>query len=129
MKRFIKRLKMWFSYWKITKKLYDYDYSCVLYAELHHLKILYNGINKYRSHINAERDLQRIKLCIKLLKISTDNFIYADKTLKCNLKNYKRFLPYVKKELLVQYPGELYQQKAWKLYHMIREKYMFQWWD
>lgn len=124
MKIFINRLKIWFSYWKLTENLIDYEYSCILRSEMHHLKMLYNGINKCKIPIDAKKDLQRISLCIKLLEIVNDDLM-SIKYPKCNINNFKRFSDWGCKDFFTDYPGELYQMKAWYLYNEIRKKYIF----
>lgn len=132
MKRFIERLKMCLSYWKLTEHLFDFDYSCVLRSELHHLKMLYSGIDKYRSHVNAEQDLKRIKLCIHLLEIYLDDFLCYKMPVRVNTNNIKRFFPIPVKmnpSSMDIYIEELYRRKAWNLYNIIRTRYLHTWWD
>lgn len=51
-----------------------------------------------------------------------------------NTRNMKRFLPYYKNDEDYTNPSpymkiDLREEKAWKLYHKIREQYMRGWWD
>ncbi len=48
-----------------------------------------------------------------------------------NTRNYKRFFPWMSDNAM-QRPSlviELRKQKAWCLYHKLREQYMMHWWD
>lgn len=130
--RFIERVKMCLSYWKLTENLFDFDYSCVLHSELHHLKMLYNGINKYKSHVNSELDLKRILLCIRLLEIHVQDS-YSELSIRyVNTKNIKRFFPNLinmNPSSINAYKSRIYEQKAWNLYNIIRTKYLHTWWD
>lgn len=134
--RAIDRIKIFLSYWKISKDLYDFDYSSVLAVEKHQLQRLYNSINKYRNHVDYERDLNKIKLAIKLLDIYMEEVPlqdYDSVEWKCivyvNTKNLSRFFPVgiVSNPELIKI--HLYQEKAWYLYHKVKERYMRSWWD
>lgn len=134
--RFKDRLSIWFSYWKPSKNMYDFDFSCVLEAEHHQLKRLIKCIDKWRSHENAERDIHWMKICDHLLNVILHDAHEDGKDFKlkhyCNTKNYKRFFPNMSDEMvnnLKYFPSDLYAEKAWKLYHCIREEHMREWWD
>ena len=132
------RLSIWFSYWKTTERMYDFDYSSILEAERHQLKRVIKSIDKYRSHVNVERDLFWMRMCVYLLDVIIDNThdewngkdIVMNKY--CNTRNYKRFFPNMSedtKNKLKYFPNDLYEHKAWNLYHKIRLEYMRSWWD
>lgn len=136
--RFKERVAIWLSYWKPSKKMYDFDYTCVLEAEHHQLKRLIKCIDKYQSHVNAPRDLFWMRICDYLLDVIL-NDVHEDwkdgkLVLKpyCNMRNYKRYFPNISKEMidkLEYFSHDLYVEKAWHLYHQIKEEHMRQWWD
>lgn len=58
-----------------------------------------------------------------------DNIKYVCKVY-VNQKNARRFAKNLTElTLFKEYPGELYQIKLWKLYCLIRERYLEHWWD
>lgn len=130
--RFKERVFIWLSYWKASKRMYDFDYTCVLEAEHHQLKRLIRCIDKWRSHENVERDLFWMRICDYLLEVILRDPLSNKKDFYCNTKNYKRFFPNMTDKMLAKlsYFGyDLYEQKAWHLYHKIRERHMQSWWD
>ena len=50
-----------------------------------------------------------------------------------NINNWSRFLPRINETAIKEsqnfWKTELRVEKAWKLYHMLRERYMCDWWD
>lgn len=136
--RAIDRLSIWLSYWKTSKKMYDFDYSSILEAEHHQLKRVIKSIDHYRSHVNVERDLFWMRICDYLLDvILNDVHTKWDGTEivlipYVNMKNYKRYFPNISDDMVKQlkyFPDDVYKEKAWRLYHRIREKHMQEWWD
>lgn len=136
--RFKERVSIWLSYWKPSGYMYDFDYTCVLEAEHHQLKRLLRCIEKYKSHVNAPRDIYWMKICDYLLDVilndshlEWEEYNYKLKPY-CNMRNYKRFFPGVSDEFaknLSCFPHDVYEEKAWRLYHRIREEHMRHWWD
>lgn len=131
--RFKERVAIWLSYWKPSKKMYDFDYTCVLEAEHHQLKRLIKCIDK--SHINSPRDLFWMRICDYLLDVILSD-VHGDWKdgkfiLKpyCNMRNYKRFYPNISKDIIDTLEYFLYVEKAWHLYYRIREEHMRQWWS
>ena len=150
-KDFFIDLKRWFSYYKVTRKIVDFDYSSVLIVELHQLKRLYDSISYYQSSVDASRDLERIQTAINLLDIylnedsakfngtrSTENSIiqfngYYTISKYVNTRNASRYLKCVP-EYSDPFIGALFKEtlrkeKAWKLYYKYRSQYMRGWWD
>ena len=136
--RFKERVAIWLSYWKLSKKMYDFDYRCVLEAEHHQLKRLIKCIDKYQSYVDAPRDLFWMRICDYLLDVILNNVHEGLEDNKfilkpyCNTRNYRRYFPNISKEMvdrLKYFPNNLYVEKAWHLYHRIREEYMRHWWS
>lgn len=132
-KRFIDIFKIWFSYFNICKTIYEYDYQSVLRVEQHQLKRLYKSLDKYRNHVNVDRDLYWIKVCIKLISIIFSEY---GETFKVNTRNWNRFIKtplrsedYNNSDVMKYMNMILYEEKAWYLYHEIRKNYMQRWWD
>jgi hypothetical protein len=125
MKRFYQRLKIWFSYWKVTKNVYDFDYIGILEVERHQIKRTLDCISKYQSHQNADRDIFWMKTAISIL-----DFIlgYRDMPYYVNTRNYKR---YVKDRFWIEevFKYDVYNQKCWYLYNKIRKEHLLEWWD
>lgn len=82
-KRFWNNLRRWFSYYKVIRKTYDFDYSSLLEVELHQLIKLRDCISKYQNHVNAWRDIRDMNLAISCLQIVIeDGCAYSNKE-KC----------------------------------------------
>lgn len=141
-KRFLESLKRWFSYYKVSKVIYDFDYSSVLIVERHQLNRVRNTIIKYHNYIGWEHDVYWINIAIKLLDILIDDgSVKLIETpnkwflpVYVNTRNVGRFCKYYKKEhyenteikpILLDY---LRLDKAWNLYHTIRINYLRKWW-
>lgn len=69
---FFEFLGRWFSYFKILKKAYDFDYSSILEVERYQLTRVRNAITKYQNHVNWERDVYWMNIALKLLDIIED---------------------------------------------------------
>lgn len=68
----LRGLSRWFSYYKVAMSIYDFDYSSILEVERHQIKRVRDSIAKYRSHVEWERDVQRMDLALKLLSIAME---------------------------------------------------------
>ena len=124
------RIKQWFGYWKVCKRLCGFDWIDVIEVERHQLLTLQHCLKKT---ISNEDLIRKIDLALRLLDIITDRTLEPDRhrigLRYINIKNRKRFgiqewngAP----DVLRYY---LYEQKVWHLYHKIREQYMRSWWD
>ena len=138
--RFKERLQIFSSYWKVTKNMYDFDFSSILYVELHQMKRVRKAIEKYRSHVYWERDVARIKLAEKILTMFMENDWWSlDYDLEhnhayiipyVNTKNTKRFFPKYTGDVNRDFfKRDLYEEKLWNLYYLIRKNYTRTWWD
>lgn len=143
----------WFSYYKVLRTAYDFDYSSILDVERHQMIRVRDSIAKADKYIGWEHDVSRINLALKLLDISNDGgavlvdssliiedngLCQSDNTwdmpIYVNTKNYKRFLPNMTLERLEDpkigalHKDHLRQQKAWYLYHKLRMYNLKHWW-
>lgn len=139
LKRYYERLCIWFSYYKVSNKIYDFDSYCILELERHQLKRLHRYISKYHYHEDSEYNLQRIQTAINILDLLLD---YSFKSLVLNnkfntyinLHNYKRFMPrltdddvnHINRKLISYY---LYQHKLWYIYNKLKYNYFLNWWE
>lgn len=69
---FFKGLTRTFSYYKILRNAVDYEYSSILEVEKYQMMRVRDSIKKYHTHLNWEKDVQRINLALKLLSIATE---------------------------------------------------------
>jgi hypothetical protein len=105
---------------------------------------------KWRHHVDWDRTVKEMQLCVKLLDIILEQDKYYNSWLHAsygdghnkvqpfplhvNLKNYKRFLRQVDEwptnEVLHEHLKiELRKRKALHLYHKIRNMKILTWWD
>lgn len=68
-KTFWINIRRWFSYYKVIRKTYDFDYSSLLEIEHHQLIKLRDCISKYQNHVNAWRDIRNMNWAIACLEI------------------------------------------------------------
>lgn len=118
------RIKQWFGYWKVCKRLCGFDWQDVIEVERHQLLTLQHCLKKT---IGNEDLVRKIHWALRLLDIITDRVLWD--WIKVNVKNKARFGVYEwdgSSDVLRYY---LYEQKVWHLYHKIREQYMRTWWD
>lgn len=118
------RIKQWFGYWKVCKRLCGFDWQDVIEVERHQLLTLQHCLKKT---IGNEDLVRKIHWALRLLDIITDRVLWD--RIKVNVKNKARFGVYEwdgSPDVLRYY---LYEQKVWHLYHKIREQYMRTWWD
>lgn len=155
-KGFFTGIKNIFAYMSVMYKDRGWDYCFMLEMERKKLKetMKWYEENEYGSSINGKKYYQTIKwaydcLCILLdddwwtieyledenwLKIASEEW---DKRYHIkpyiNIKNYKRFMPWLTDKAIKKHPNlykiDLREEKAWRLYHKIREQYMRNWWD
>ena len=71
-KRFFEFLAIWFSYYKVCKKVYDFDYTGILEVERHQIERTRDAIIHFQNHLNWKRDVERINLALKLLSIAME---------------------------------------------------------
>lgn len=158
-KRFWQDLIRWFSYYKVIRNTYDFDYSSLLKVEYHQLTQIRDSISRYRNSTNFYYDLRNMNWALACLKIILeDGCAYSNRvpgfftvgpdkngyyTLEpnpehkwilpvyVNDRNYKRFWKYYKNtpELEVLNKDNLRIEKAWYLYHKIRLEHLREFWD
>lgn len=123
---------------KEANKFKPFDYGFLLELEETSLTYMRDYFNKSKIAVGNERNAELISLAIKLLRIATDKdsaleFSWDDSreyriTVYVNTRNASRF-----NHNFTDYgPFELESlriEKAWRLYHRIREQYMREWWD
>lgn len=158
-KGFFRHLKIWFSYYKVCKDVYDWDYTGILEVERHQIRRTKQAIIKYQSHLNWERDVERINLALKLLSIAMEeddsyvrvsgndwfdgpdekglyewksDIVYKS-TKYINTRNSKRFSQsdYDKysEDVRPLFLDHLRNQKAWYLYNKLRYYHLQEFWD
>ena len=66
-------LKRWFSYYKILRKVYDFDYSSILIVEKYQIMRVRDSIIKYQHHVDWQQDIKWMNTAIKLLEIVEEN--------------------------------------------------------
>lgn len=68
-KAFFKFLGRWFSYCRVLRTAYDFDYASILDVERHQITRVRDTIAKYQSHVNWKRDVYWMNMALKLLDI------------------------------------------------------------
>ena len=68
-RRFWENIGRWFSYFNISRRIYDFDYSSILAVERHQISRVRDSIAHYHNHLYAERDIERLNLALRLLDI------------------------------------------------------------
>lgn len=120
-----------------ANKFRPFDYGYLLELEEKSLEYMRDYFLKSKIAVGNERNAELISLAIKLLRIASEMdsaivFSYDKKeyyiNVYVNTSNASRF-----NHRFTNYgPFELESlriEKAWKLYHRIREQYMRLWWD
>ena len=156
---FFKFLGRWFSYYKVLKRAYDFDFASILDVERHQIIRVRNAITKYQNHVNWKRDVYWMNIALKLLDIMNDGGVELigrgfriepsgnglhrvvndpDSewvlSVYVNTSNSKRFIPIEKEKFEDTQIGplmksQLREEKAWYLYHKLRTYKMRPWWD
>lgn len=140
-------IKRWFSWYLVTKDAYEWDSVSILELEQEQLKRIHDYISKYQSYTKWKYDIWKINICLNLLDIilsevdivetiDTDiNSLGNIHKCKCipyvNINNANRFLNtnFINSNLPIDLiKSELYEEKAWRLYHKLRMRYMRDWW-
>ena len=75
-RRFWENIGRWFSYFNISRRIYDFDYSSILAVERHQISRVRDSIAHYHNHLHAERDIERLNLALKLLDIIKEDGCY-----------------------------------------------------
>lgn len=146
------------SYFRLIWKDRDWDYGFMLELERKKLRQTINWYKKhnYGHYVNGKRDCRIMETALGCLNILLDSdwwhieptaykvFFKEGKyeptpdeyyvlDVYVNLGNYKRFMNWVPQDSIDKKPNfwstELREEKAWHLYHKIREQYMREWWD
>ena len=81
---FIQGIKNLFKWFKIVWNDRDFDYVFILYILKFKLENIAKNIEKYSRHVGNERDVQRIKLCIRLLDKIGDGYYESEYQNYCN---------------------------------------------
>lgn len=119
------RIKQWFGYWRVCKRLCGFDWIDVIEVERHQLLTLQHCL---KTTIGNEDLVRKISLALRLLDIITDRF-WDGGSIRVNTRNKERFGVHEWNGSQVVLRYYLYEQKVWHLYHKIREQYMRSWWD
>lgn len=157
-RRFGDNIFRWFSYLPVLWRAYDFDYSSILSVERHQIKRVRDSINHYRNHVNWKQDVASMNLALRLLDIIEENGVaelLCDEPFKfkdngylelnsdakwkmgryVNTKNASRFNPKWTSEHFedpktgVLIKDHLRVEKAWQLYHKLRQYKLRTWWD
>ncbi len=68
-RRFWENIGRWFSYFNVSRHIYDFDYSSILAVERHQISRVRDSIAHFHNHLSAERDIERLNLALRLLDI------------------------------------------------------------
>lgn len=124
------------SYEKILKNDFDWDWQYMLDLERHKLKRMYKYFTEHDFSAADSRVAKELNLAIKLIEIicgDDSQRLLIDGNFKkyVNIKNYKRFVTYTIPQLNVSayFRSELRVEKAWNLYHKLRQDRMRTWWN
>lgn len=155
-RRFLENIGRWFSYFGVTNRIYDFDYTSTLAVERHQIMRVRDSITHYHNHLNADRDIERLNLALRLLDIIEedccaeyhgiemefnyygtiwmDNKGYYTMPLYVNIRNARRFSGMDPCYYTAPKTGDLYKshlrvEKAWHIYHRLRLYFMRSWWD
>ena len=155
---FLAGLKRWFSYFRVSFRIYDFDYTSILEIERHQLERVKNSLVNRRKYIDWDRSAKEIELAIKLLDIvlhESEDIIFIGKSVdidengklsldpnskwlyphNVNTNNASRFVsPMMISKFNDPKIGELMKEdlretKAWYLYNKIKYRYLRSWWD
>lgn len=137
---------------------WDYSFMLEIeYKKLNNMIHWYEQ-NDYGHLESGPRTVRQMKLAVRLLDIILDNdewwhidypdgYKWFDKEHRynrlsddcyaidayVNINNWRRFLPWVKETTIKEHSNfwktELRVEKAWRLYNMLRERHMCEWWD
>lgn len=128
-------VKSWFSYYKVLRNCYDFDYDSILEVEKHQIKRVRDSIAKYAHHASYEEDLRNIDRALRLLDASKADILerspFTGKyrtTRKVNIRNASRFTNLTPIDSAFKLL-HVYQCKAWYLYHKMRYEHLKEWWD
>lgn len=77
--RFFEFLAIWFSYFKVCRKVYDFDFSGILEVERHQIERTKYAIIKHQHHLNWERDVKNMNLALRLLSIAMEEDSIAER--------------------------------------------------
>lgn len=132
--RYYERLCIWFSYYRVSNKVYDFDSYGILELEKHQLTRVYKCIKKYHYHEDSEYNLHWLKIMLNILDLVLD---YRNKPpfvkQYVNLRNYKRYIPNVSSEDIQSNRDYaiylLYNKKLWYIYSKLRYNYLLNWWE
>ena len=121
---------------RAANKFKPFDFGFLLEIEEQALIYMRDYFRTSKIAVGNERNAELISLAIKLLRIATEQ----DSSLNISSLNEYEYLKYVNIKNARRYnqffiswePFELEslrEEKAWRLYHRIRNQYMREWWD
>lgn len=121
---------------RAANKFRPFDFGFLLEIEEQALIYMQDYFRTSKIAVGNERNAELISLSIKLLRIATEQ----DSSLNISGLNEYEYLKYVNIKNAKRYnqfftswgPFELESlriEKAWRLYHRIRNQYMREWWD
>jgi hypothetical protein len=120
------------SYFHLTKKIYDFDYTGILETELFQLRKTIASISEYQSHESSWHDITWMKRAETVLQLFLDESYESlqDGKLVLNVRvNRRNYLRFMKIDPGDEFQSTLYHIKLWNLYNEIRKTYMRNWWD
>ena len=68
-RRFWRNIGRWLSYFNVCRNVEDWDYTSILAVERHQIERVRDSIAHYHNHLNADRDIERLNLALRLLDI------------------------------------------------------------
>lgn len=121
---------------RAANKFKPFDFGFLLEIEEQALIYMQDYFRTSKIAVGNERNAELISLAIRLLRIATEQ----DSSLNISGLNEYECLKYVNIKNAKRYnqfftswgPFELEslrEEKAWRLYHRIRNQYMREWWD
>lgn len=69
---FFESLGRWFSYYKVLRRIYDFDYFSIIEVERYQITKVRDSITKCQNHVNWKEDVYWMNMALKLLDIIED---------------------------------------------------------
>lgn len=130
-------LRIWISYFKPCKEVYDFDSNGILIVEKHQLERTLKCIEKNHYHEDSRHSIFWMRTTLNILNKVLNPDIHFDykrgqhtKVPNVNIRNIKRFCPQLTEdEATDSVRVYLYQKKLWYVYNKIRYYYLLGWWE
>lgn len=122
------------SFLKTALRHEPWDWYYMLDMERASLMYMRSYLQKYAHHVNADVDIRRLTICIRLLDIVLESEPVGARVV--NFRNINRFISskdsvdfFLSRQSERYARDEYYVKKAFTLYNKIRTEFMFSWWD